>query len=258
MNNEIEKLRQENHYLKQLLVKMMNPESKNYTSGIVSKKSSLEERIKLLMELFQGRRDVYALHWESKKGGSGYTPACALEWQRPICQKPLIKCNQCQHRKLLPLTGQVIADQLDGKKNIGIYPLLLDGTCTFLAVDFDGDKWRIDVHLFMETCRKLGIAAYVERSRSGNGAHIWIFFEKPLRAKIARNLGVHLLTETKAQNSGFELASFDRLFPNQDVMPKGGFGNLIALPLQMEAGQLGNSLFVDEHFRAYPDQWLFL
>lgn len=176
MNEEITKLRQENHYLKQLLAKMMNPKNDNYASNIVSKQSSLEEKVKLLRGLFRGRQDVYALRWESKKGESGYAPACALEWQKPMCQKPLIKCSECQHRQLLPLTDQVIIEQLDGKKNIGIYPLLKDGTCIFLAVDFDGDQWKYDVRLFMETCQRLNVAAYVERSRSGNGAHVWVFF----------------------------------------------------------------------------------
>lgn len=258
MHHEMEKLRQENDYLKQLLVKMMNRENSDVTRKIVSKQSSLQEKVSLLRDLFRGRQDVYALRWDSKKGTNGYTPACVLEWQKPICQKPLIKCSQCQHRQLLPLTDQVLIDQLQGRKNIGIYPLLQDGTCTFLAVDFDGNQWKHDVHLFLQTCKQLNVAAYIERSRSGNGAHIWIFFKMSLSAKTARELGMYLLTKTKEQNGGFQMVSFDRLFPNQDVLPKGGFGNLIALPLQKEPGQLGNSLFVDEDFRPYPDQWLVL
>lgn len=258
MNHEMERLRRENHYLKQLLVKMMNRENGDISTEIVSKQSSLEEKVSILRDLFQGRQDIYALRWESKKGINGYTPACALEWQKPICQKPLITCSQCQHRQLLPLTDQVFIDQLNGKKNIGIYPLLPDGTCTFLAVDFDGDQWKYDVRYFAETCKRLNVAAYIERSRSGNGAHVWIFFDTPLLAKTARELGMYLLMKTKEQNGGFHMASFDRLFPNQDILSKGGFGNLIALPLQKEAGQLGNSLFVDEDFRPYPDQWMIL
>lgn len=254
----MEKLRQENHYLKQLLVKMMNREN-NYVSGkIVSKLSSVEEKLSLFESLFKGRQDVYALRWESQSGSSGYTPACALEWQKPICQKPLIKCNQCQHRQLLPLTDQVLIEQLNGEKTIGIYPLLLDGTCTFLAVDFDGNQWKRDVKLFSETCEKLNVPFYIERSRSGDGAHVWIFFTSYVVAATVRKLGMYLLTKTEEQNSGFRLASFDRLFPNQDVLPPGGFGNLIALPLQKGPGQLGNSLFVDEHFIPYPDQWMYL
>ena len=144
MKDEMNQLLQENQYLKQLLVKMMNRE--NDVSGkIVSKLSSLEEKIRLYKSLFKGRTDVYALRWESKTGSSGYTPACALEWKKPICQKPIIKCSQCQHRQLLPLTDQVLIEQLNGEKTIGLYPLLQDGTCTFLAVDFDGNQWQQDV-----------------------------------------------------------------------------------------------------------------
>ena len=254
----MDKLRQENHYLKQLLVKMMNQENTYVSGNIVSKLSSVEEKISLLKSLFNGRKDVYALRWESQSGGNGYTPACALEWQKPICQKPLIKCSQCQHRQLLPLTDQVLHEQLNGEKTIGIYPLLPDGTCTFLAVDFDGNQWRRDVILFSGTCEKLNVPFHIERSRSGNGAHVWIFFASYVMAATVRRLGMHLLTKTVERNSGIQLASFDRLFPNQDVLSKGGFGNLIALPLQKGPAQLGNSLFVDEHFIPYPDQWMYL
>ncbi|WP_322555773.1 TOTE conflict system archaeo-eukaryotic primase domain-containing protein, partial [Sporosarcina beigongshangi] len=258
MKNEMEKLRQENLYLKQLLVKMMNRENTYVTGKVVSKLSSVEEKVSLLNSLFKGRKDVYALRWESQSGSSGYIPACALEWQKPICQKPLIKCSQCQHRQLLPLTDQVLNEQLNGEKTIGIYPLLSDGTCTFLAVDFDGSQWKQDVKLFSGTCRKLNVPFHIERSRSGNGAHVWIFFTSYVMAATVRKLGMYLLSKTVERNGGVQLASFDRLFPNQDVLSKGGFGNLIALPLQKGPAQLGNSLFVDEHFSAYPDQWMYL
>ena len=254
----MEKLRQENHYLKQLLVKMMNRENTYVSGKIVSKLSSIEEKISLFKSLFKGRQDVYALRWASQSGSSGYTPACALEWQKPICQKPIVKCNQCQHRQLLPLTDQVLHEQLNGEKTIGIYPLLPDGTCTFLAVDFDGNQWRQDVKLFAGTCEKLNVSFHIERSRSGNGAHVWIFFTSYVMASAARKLGMYLLSKTVERNGGIQLASFDRLFPNQDVLSKGGFGNLIALPLQKGPAQSGNSLFVDELFSPYPDQWMYL
>lgn len=258
MKDEMEQLLQENHYLKQLLAKMMNRENMNVSTEIVSKQSSFEDKIRLYKSLFKGRTDVYALRWESKTGSNGYTTACALEWKKPICQKPIIKCNQCQYRQLLPLTDQVLVEQLNGDKTIGLYPLLPDGTCSFLAVDFDGNQWQQDVLAFSETCKKLNVPHSVERSRSGNGAHVWIFFTSNLLASTARKLGVYLLTKTKERNGGFHLASFDRLFPNQDVLPEGGFGNLIALPLQKGPGKEGNSLFVDEHFIPYPDQWMYL
>lgn len=258
MKEELEKLRNENQYLKQILVKMMNRENTYEFNKIVSKKSSLEEKIFLFKSLFKGRTDTYALRWESESGSIGYSPACGLEWQKPICQKPIIKCNQCQHRQPLTLTDQVLIDHIEGKKTIGIYPLLQDEKCSFLAVDFDKNQWQMDVLAFAETCKKWKIPYSVERSRSGNGAHVWIFFSTNVLAATARKLGVFLLTKTKELNNGFRLESFDRLFPNQDRLPKGGFGNLIALPLQKKPGRIGNSLFVDEHFIPYVDQWMYL
>ena len=258
MKDEMEKLLQENQYLKQLLVKMMNRENRYVPGKIVNKLSPLEEKVRLFKSLFKGRTDGYAQRWESQSGSSGYTPACALEWQKPICQKPLIKCSQCQHRQLLPLTDQVIIEQLNGEKTIGVYPLSQEGTSSFLAVDFDGNQWQQDSLAFTKTCDKLNVPYSIERSRSGNGAHVWIFFTSEIMATTARKLGMFLLTKTKAQNGGFHLASFDRLFPNQDSLPKGGFGNLIAMPLQKGPAQKGNSLFVDEHFIPYPDQWMYL
>ena len=254
----MEQLRNENEYLKQLLVKMMNQENAYELNKIVSKKSSLEEKVLLFISLFKGRRDVFALRWESQSGTSGYTPACALEWQKPVCQKPVIKCNQCQHRKLLPLTEQVVIEHIKGEKTIGLYPLLQDGTCSFLAVDFDKSQWQQDVLAFAATCKKLNISYSIERSRSGNGAHVWIFFTSNILSVTARKLGMFLLTKTSEFNKGFRLESFDRLFPNQDSLPKGGFGNLIALPLQKEPGREGNSLFVNEYFIPYVDQWMYL
>ncbi|MGE8205434.1 TOTE conflict system archaeo-eukaryotic primase domain-containing protein [Heyndrickxia sp. NPDC080065] len=251
-------LQRENYYLKQLLVKMMHNQSSADPSKIVTKESSLGEKISLLKSLFKGRTDVYALRWESESGKQGYVPACALEWQKPLCQKPQISCNKCQNRKLLPLTDQVHIEHMNGKKTIGIYPLLKDETCSFLAVDFDKGQWQKDVIVFSKTCKGLKIPYHIERSRSGNGAHVWIFFSSPIIAVNARKLGIFLLKKTKEENEGFYLESFDRMFPNQDTLPKGGFGNLIALPFQKVPGKNGNSIFVDENFTPYPDQWLYL
>ncbi|MDQ0157396.1 TOTE conflict system archaeo-eukaryotic primase domain-containing protein [Robertmurraya andreesenii] len=256
--NELEQLQKENHYLKQLLIKMMHNQTPTDTSKIVTKQSPLMEKLQLLKSLFKGRTDVYALRWESENGRKGYTPACELEWQKPICQKPIIKCKQCEHRKLSPLTDQVLIEHLNGDKTIGIYPFLQDGTSSFLAVDFDKEQWQKDVIAFSETCKWMKIPFHIERSRSGNGAHVWIFFFKAVSVVVARKLGLFLLKKTKEDNHGFDLNSFDRLFPNQDNLPKGGFGNLIALPLQKVPGKSGNSLFVDEQFVPYPDQWLYL
>lgn len=217
----------------------------------------LQKRVQVFKSLFRGREDVYAVRWESKNK-VGYTPACSLEWQPPLCQKPNIKCSQCQMRQLLPLTDETIYRHLEGKITIGLYPLLPDDTCWFLAVDFDKKDWQKDVQAFVATCKKFHVSISIERSRSGNGAHIWIFFSEPILAKTARQLGHFLLSETMSNRYEIGMDSFDRLFPNQDTLPKGGFGNLIALPLQRGPRMHGNSVFVDENFNPYEDQWKYL
>jgi superfamily II DNA or RNA helicase/very-short-patch-repair endonuclease len=144
---------------------------------------------------------------------------------------------------------------------MGVYPMLQDETCFFLAVDFDKATWREDVEAVENTCRRWDLPIVMERSRSGNGAHAWIFFAEAIPAVLARKLGSHILTETMEQRPDMGLDSYDRLFPNQDTLPTGGFGNLIALPLQKQPRELGNSVFVrkqDVQWRPYPDQWAFL
>src|SRR5690606_18907525 len=124
--------------------------------------------------------------------------------------------------------------------------------------DFDKSTWHTDIAAFRETCDTIGIPAAIERSRSGNGAHAWFFFTAPIPANVARRMGCYLITETMARRHELGMESYDRLFPNQDTMPRGGFGNLVALPLQHEPRQQGNSVFVDESFEPYLDQWAFL
>jgi len=143
---------------------------------------------------------------------------------------------------------------------MGVYPLLDDETCWFLAVDFDKASWTEDARAFVETARGFGLPAVVERSRSGNGAHVWFFFSAPVAASTARKMGCHLVTETMARRHELSMDSYDRLFPSQDTMPRGGFGNLIALPLQHGPRQEGNSVFLDDNLIAFPDeqQWSFL
>ena len=145
-----------------------------------------------------------------------------------------------------------------GKQTIGVYPLLSDDRCTFLALDFDEADWREDAQAFMRSCRELGIPAALEISRSGNGAHAWIFFAGPVPAREARQLGAALISHTCDRTRQLSLTSYDRLFPNQDTIPKGGFGNLIALPLQKQPRESGRSVFVDEHLQPHSDQWAFL
>jgi len=219
---------------------------------------SIKEKITLFKRLFRGRDDIYPKRWESAKGKSGYSPVCGNEWKPGLCHKPRVKCGECSKRLLLPVDNDVIFNHLSGKQTIGIYPLLADDHCYFLAVDFDKQEWREDAGAFMQSCRELDIPAVLEISRSGNGAHVWIFFAAAVPAREARLLGAALISRTCERTRQLSLASYDRLFPNQDTMPKGGFGNLIALPLQKLPREHGCSVFVDEAFEPYPDQWAFL
>jgi len=217
-----------------------------------------DAKIQLFRSLFRGREDVYPIRWESRNGRSGYSPACDNEWITGLCEKPRIKCSDCNNRKLLTITDQTIYDHLSGRKVIGTYALLTDDTCWFLAVDFDGDHWQEDATAFVRTATQHGIPASLEISRSGDGAHVWIFFNNPVAASMARRLGTALITLTCNSERLLSLQSYDRLFPNQDSMPKGGFGNLIALPLQKAPREKGCSVFVDESLTPYPDQWAYL
>jgi superfamily II DNA or RNA helicase/very-short-patch-repair endonuclease len=233
--------------------------------GPVSHYSPVKDKIALFRSLFRGREDVYPRRFVSRRTGrAGYAPACGNEWVRGVCEKPRIKCAECPHRRFLPVTDEVIRWHLSGQDRsggdfvMGVYPMLLDETCFFLAADFDKASWREDVGAFLGTCRQLNVPAVLERSRSGNGGHVWLFFDQAVPAALARKLGSYILTETMERRPDIGLGSYDRFFPNQDTMPHGGFGNLIALPLQKQARQSGNSVFLDEQFVPYPDQWEFL
>ncbi len=224
-----------------------------------------EQKIKLFRSLFRGREDVYPRRFESRSSGkSGYSPVCANEWVTGICEKPRVKCATCQHRQFLPVTDDVIhrhlvgTDERGGEFVAGVYPMLLDETCYFLAIDLDKSKWWEDALAVLETCRQMKIPAMLERSRSGCGGHIWIFFETAIPASIARRLGSHLLTETMERRPDIGLDSYDRFFPNQDTLPQGGFGNLIALPLQRRPRTEGNSVFIDDALEPHEDQWAIL
>jgi len=216
-------------------------------------------KVALFRRLFRGRTDVYPIRWESKtKHNSGYAPACSNEWLAGVCEKPRIKCGDCSNRQLIPLGDAEIYEHLSGKHTLGVYPLLEDDTCYFLAVDFDEADWREDASAFMQSCEDLSVPASLEISRSGKGAHVWIFFDTKVSARDARRLGTALISQTCARTRQLKLKSYDRLFPNQDTMPKGGFGNLIALPLQKWPREKGHSIFVDKNFEPHPDQWAFL
>jgi hypothetical protein len=220
---------------------------------------STAEKVTLFRRLFRGRTDVHPVRWDSATTGkSGYAPACANEWRPGICEKPRIKCADCGNRSLVPISDAVIYSHLAGEKTIGVYPFLPDDTCHFLAVDFDKAEWREDAKAFVQSCRELDIPVALEISRSGNGAHAWIFFTTAVPARDARRLGTAIISHTCSRTRQLSLASYDRLFPNQDTMPKGGFGNLIALPLQKKPREADNSVFVDDEFSVHPNQWAFL
>lgn len=220
---------------------------------------STDEKVALFRRLFRGRTDVYPIRWESKTSAkSGYSPACANEWRAGVCEKPRIKCGDCGSRLLIPLSDAVLYDHLAGKHTVGVYPLLEDDTCHFLAIDFDEADWREDARAFVHSCTELGVPAAIEISRSGNGAHVWVFFAGLVPARDARRLDTAIISHTCSRTRQLKLASYDRLFPNQDTMPKGGFGNLIALPLQKIPRENGCSVFVDIELRPFDDQWVFL
>ncbi|MBZ0091787.1 MAG: hypothetical protein K8F27_06150 [Sulfuricellaceae bacterium] len=220
---------------------------------------STDEKVALFRRLFQGRTDVYPIRWESKTSAkSGYSPACANEWRAGVCEKPRIKCGDCGSWLLIPLSDAVLYDHLTGKHTVGVYPLLEDDTCHFLAIDFDEAEWREDAWAFVQSCTELGVQAALEISRSGKGAHVWVFFAGQVPARDARRLGTAIISHTCSRTRQLKLASYDRLFPNQDTMPKGGFGNLIALPLQKLPRENGCSVFVDVALRPFDDQWAFL
>lgn len=224
----------------------------------VSKRSAMADKIGLFMSLFQGREDVYARRWESKNGGSGYSPVCKNEWRKDVCLKPRGKCRDCAHAEYLPYDESAVVMHLSGSCVLGVYPLLRDETCHFLAIDFDEERWRDDVRMVADTCRAQNVPCTIEISRSGNGAHLWFFFSETVVAAKARALGATLLTLAMREHARLSFKSYDRMFPNQDTMPKGGFGNLIALPLQVTAARQGGSLFVDGQLNPYADQWVYL
>ena len=269
--NECACLKAENDRLRQMLGSF--PEEEPSTSNSTLAESNLpftttvfkitndspsKDKIALFRSLFRGREDVYPVRWERKDGRSGYSPACLLEWKRPLCGKPVVKCGDCRHRKFLPVTDEVIHHHLIGKHTVGVYPMLPDETCWFLAVDFDRKTWQEDARAFLATCHKMAIPAALERSRSGKGGHVWLFFQSPVPASLARKLGCAILTRTLEERHELGLDSYDRFFPNQDTLPKGGFGNLIALPLQWGPRETGNSVFLNPDGDPYPDQWVFL
>ena len=232
---------------------------------VVDRNSKTDQKISLFREMFRGRADVFPMRWDNAKSGkSGYAPACHNEWQRGVCEKPRVKCSVCPNQAFIEVSDDLIERHLRGTTStgtpfvMGLYPMLSDGTCYLLVADFDREDWRRDLLAYVETCDLLHVPCALERSRSGNGAHAWIFFEGPVPAAAARRLGSCIITDTMERVPDIGFRSYDRFFPSQDTMPIGGFGNLIALPLQGTARRNENSVFVDRFLEPYADQWGYL
>ena len=267
LRQRIEELESENARLRELLgldrperavpITAWSPHLIDLTPDLVKPRpssvdhaSAPSDKVALFRALFRGRDDVYALRWEnSRTGKSGWSPAVRGGSQN--LRKP--------DRELLSLTDDVVTTHLAGEIELGMYPLSWDDHCCFLACDFDGASWVLDALALHDVARTAGIPVALERSRSGDGAHVWMFFAEPVLASEARRIGFHLLREAMTARAELDLASYDRFFPAQDLLPKGTFGNLIALPLQGKRRRTGTSVFLDPTtLEPYPDQWAFL
>ena len=235
------------------------------SSSTVTHLSSTREKIGLFRFLFKGREDAYAAAFLMNNTRIGYSPVCANLWKQGLCRKGKVKraCDGCPNRKLVPLDDKALIHHFMGKDArfrdvVGLYPMTEKSGCFLLAADFDDEGWQDAASAYRASCMRMGLSCSVERSRSGSGAHVWIFFEDEIPASKARQLGFLILDDARRHCSRISFASYDRLFPTQDILSKDGLGNLIALPLQGAAVAQGNSVFVDEEFHPYPDQWAYL
>ncbi len=264
----------ENQILKTELLKYINPMSLakilvgeqdteviQSSEGAVSKidhTSTEQDKLALFVDLFSGRTDVCAVRWESKSGKTGYSPYCRNEWKRGICDKPRISCRKCRNSDFVTFDISSVRKHLTGEVVLGAYAIDKDEYCRFLVIDLDGDKWKDDVKSLLECACEIKVPVYPEISRSGNGCHLWFFFTMPMKAGFARKFGMSFITKAMQKNLNIGFDTYDRLFPSQDYLVKDGFGNLIALPLQKALRSKGCTLFVNNDFQPYEDQWKLL
>ncbi|GMQ45636.1 DEAD/DEAH box helicase [Vibrio sp. 10N] len=257
--DELELIEQKIHELKKELAQLEQQKQRLLTQEAIDKEAACEmspqQKLSIYQSYFKGNTQCYAHRWQNQQGRSGYAIACENEWHQGVCGKPKVKCLECPNQAFKPLGDDAMYAHLTGKEVVGLYPMLANNTCWLLAVDFDKSDWQEASLAYVEVCKLKGIDCLLERSRSGLGAHVWIFFAQATDAKVARQLGFYLLDEAMKIHGALSFDSYDRLFPNQDVLPIGGIGNLIALPLQKQARLNGNSVFVDHSFTPYPDQW---
>lgn len=224
-------------------------------NGLITQSSSSKEKIDLFLSLFKGRTDICAKRWKNKPG---YSPYCHNDFKLGICNKPKIKCTECKNSHFAPLDEKQMKNHLLGKHVLGLYPMTTNDTCFLLAMDFDESTWAEDIKVVIKVCKENNIPVYAERSRSGDGCHLWFFFEKEMKASLARKFGTIILNLAMQECGNIKFDSYDRLFPSQDFLQKEGFGSLIALPLQKEAREHGNSVFIDTNLNEIGDQWLYL
>ena len=281
LTEHIKKLEAENQYLKKLLDdagipydKPDNNSEKDEPSVVSIKEEPItKELVQFYYSMFKGRRDVYSLRSgkpNAKTGKHGYYTQCDNFWKAGLCGKKdgkNTKCQSCPNQKYKPLTGDVIYAHLTGVKEdcsdvVGLYPVWPDETCNYLVFDFDNHdessnsvKWQEEANALRAICADNDVSCLVERSRSGKGAHVWIFFEKAINIKKARLFGTALLDKGAESVNQQTFDTYDRMIPAQDKLPEGGLGNLVALPLQGRAVKNGNSVFVDENWLPYYDQW---
>ncbi|EMQ2878666.1 DEAD/DEAH box helicase [Vibrio navarrensis] len=257
--DELELIEKKIHELKKELDQLEQQKQRLLTQEAINKKPvcemSPQQKLSIYQSYFKGNTQCYAHRWQNQQGRSGYAIACENEWHQGLCGKPKIKCLECPNQAFKPLDNAAMYAHLTGKEVVGLYPMLAGNTCWLLAVDFDKSDWQEASLAYVEVCKLKGIDCLLERSRSGQGAHVWIFFAQATDAKVARQLGFYLLDEAMKIHGALSFDSYDRLFPNQDLLPIGGIGNLIALPLQKQARANGNSVFVDQSFTPYSDQW---